>query len=82
MLYRLGEAPAIRTIHNRQRLGAVNQTGMTAGTSRPTPSPWHIYKTHLMKLNLQTVRFAADAMRIMNRATLMNGTLAFRQHYD
>ena len=34
--------------------------------SRPLPSPWHIYKQDLMKLILQTVRFAADAM-IMER---------------
>ena len=33
--------------------------------SRPIPSPWHIYKYDLMKLNLQKVSFAADAMRIL-----------------
>ena len=38
--------------------------------SRPIHSPWHIYKQNLMKLNLQTVRFAADAMRILNGARL------------
>ena len=38
--------------------------------SRPIPSPWHIYKDDLMKLNLQTVSFAADAMRILNGARL------------
>ena len=37
---------------------------------RPIPSPWHIYKYDLMKLNLQTVSFAADAMRMLNRARL------------
>ena len=36
--------------------------------SRPIPSPWHIYKGDLMKLNLQTVSFAADAMRMLNGA--------------
>ena len=36
--------------------------------SRPIPSPWHIYKDDLMKLNLQTVSFAADAMRMFNGA--------------
>ena len=36
--------------------------------SRPIPSPWHIYKQDLMKLNLQTLRFAADAMRMSNGA--------------
>ena len=34
------------------------------------PSPWHIYKDDLMKLNLQTVSFAADAMRMLNGARL------------
>ena len=38
--------------------------------SRPTPSPWHIYKDDLMKLNFQTVSFAADAMRMLNGARL------------
>ena len=38
--------------------------------SRPIPSPWHIYKDDLMKLNLQTVSFAADAMRMLNGASL------------
>ena len=41
---------------------------------RPIPSPWHIYKQDLIKLNLQTVRFAADAMRMFNGARLsVNG---------
>ena len=38
--------------------------------SRPIPSPWHIYKDDLMNLNLQTVSFAADAMRMLNGARL------------
>ena len=38
--------------------------------SRPIPSPWHIYKDDLMKLNLQRVSFAADAMRMLKRARL------------
>ena len=38
--------------------------------SRPIPSPWHIYKDGLMKLNLQTVSFAADAKRMLNGARL------------
>ena len=38
--------------------------------SRPIPSPWHIYKDDLMKLNLQTVSFAADAMRMLNGGRL------------
>ena len=38
--------------------------------SRPIPSPWHIYKDDLMKLNLQTASFAADAMRMLNGARL------------
>ena len=42
--------------------------------SRPIPSPWHMYKEDLMKLNLQTVSFAADAMRMLNGARLsVNG---------
>ena len=36
--------------------------------SRPIPSPWHVYKQDLMKLNLQTVGFAADAIRMLNGA--------------
>ena len=38
--------------------------------SRPIPSPWHVYKQDLMKLNLPTVRFAADAIRMLNEARL------------
>ena len=38
--------------------------------SRSIPSPWRIYKDDLMKLNLQTVSFAADAMRILIRERL------------
>ena len=42
--------------------------------SRPIPSPWHVFKQDLMKLNFQTVRYAADAMRILNGARLsVNG---------
>ena len=42
--------------------------------SRPIPSPWHVYKQDLMNLNLQTVRFAPDAMRMLNGARLsVNG---------
>ena len=39
--------------------------------SRPIPSPWHLYRDDLMKLNLQTVSFAADAMRMLNGARLL-----------
>ena len=38
--------------------------------SRPISSPWHIYKQDLMKMNLQTMRFAADAIRMLNGASL------------
>ena len=38
--------------------------------SRPISSPWHMYKDDLMKLNLQTVSFTADAMRNVNGASL------------
>ena len=38
--------------------------------SRPIPSPWHIYKDDLMKLNFQTVSYAADAFRMLNGAKL------------
>ena len=42
--------------------------------SRPIPSPWHTYKQDMMKLNLQTVSFAADAMKMLNGARLsVNG---------
>ena len=100
VLDRLGEAPVRRTFHPRRRLGPVNPTTETTGTSRletrletkstsreerqpnrssliwsrPIPSPWHVYKQDLMKLNLQTVRFAADAIRVLNGARLsVNG---------
>ena len=38
--------------------------------SRPIPSPWHIYKDELMKLDLQRVSFIEDARRMLNEATL------------
>ena len=38
--------------------------------SRSLPSPWHTCKQDLMKLNLQTVSFAADALRMLNGASL------------
>ena len=34
--------------------------------SRPIPSPWHVYKDDLMKLDLQKVSFAVDARRMLN----------------
>ena len=41
--------------------------------SRLIPSPWHMYED-LMKLNLQMVNFAADAIRMLNGARLsVNG---------
>ena len=43
--------------------------------SRPIPSTWLINKQDPMKLNLQTVRFAADAMRILNGARLSDNGL-------
>ena len=105
---RLAEAPVRRTIHPRRRLGPVNPTTETTGTSRPEtrletrsetrletrlettrtsrderrpdrsslmwsrliPSHWHVYKQDLMKLNPQTVRFTADAIRMLNGARL------------
>ena len=36
--------------------------------SRTTPFPWHFYKQDLRKLNVQSVRFAADAVRLLNGA--------------
>ena len=38
--------------------------------SRSIPSPWHIYKEELMKLDLQRVSFIEDAGRMLNGATL------------
>ena len=38
--------------------------------SRPIPSPWHVYKDELMKLDLQRVSFIEDARRMLNGATL------------
>ena len=60
--------------------------------SRPILSIWHTYKQVLMKLKLQTVRFAADAKRMLNGARLSvnwlyssvgveKSTSALRQHY-
>ena len=34
------------------------------------PSLWHVFKQNLMKFNLQTVKFAADAIRMLNGARL------------
>ena len=34
------------------------------------PSPWHVYKQDLMKLNIQIVIFAVDKMRLFNGAKL------------
>ena len=38
--------------------------------SRPIPSPWHVYKDELLKLDLQRVSFIEDARRMPNGATL------------
>ena len=38
--------------------------------SRPIPSPWHVYKEALMKLDLQKVSFLEDARRMLNGARL------------
>ena len=38
--------------------------------SRPIPSPWHVYKDDMMKLDLQKVSFAVDARRMLNGARL------------
>ena len=38
--------------------------------SRSIPSPWHIYKDELMKLDLQRVSFIEDARRMLNGAML------------
>ena len=38
--------------------------------SRPIPSPWHVYKDELLKLDLQRVSFIEDARRMLNGATL------------
>ena len=37
---------------------------------RPIPSPWHVYKEALMKLDLQRVSFIEDARRMLNGARL------------
>ena len=39
--------------------------------SRSRPSPWHIYKDDLRKLNLQTVSFAADANEDAERSKVI-----------
>ena len=38
--------------------------------TRPIPSPWHVYKDELMKLDLQRVSFIVDARRMLNGARL------------
>ena len=38
--------------------------------SRPIPSPWHVYKDELMKLDLQRLSFIEDARRMLNGARL------------
>ena len=38
--------------------------------SRPIPSPWHVYKDELMKLDLQRISFIEEARRMLNGATL------------
>ena len=38
--------------------------------SRPIPSPWHVYKDELMKLDLQRVSFIEDARRMLDGARL------------
>ena len=38
--------------------------------SRPIPSPWHVYKDELMKLDLQSLSFIEDARRMLNGARL------------
>ena len=38
--------------------------------SRPIPSPWHVYKDELMKLDLQRVSFIEYARRMLNGARL------------
>ena len=38
--------------------------------SRHIPSPWHVYKDELMKLDLQRVSFIEDARRMLNGARL------------
>ena len=38
--------------------------------SRPIPSPWHVYKDELMKLDLQRVSFIEDARRMLKGARL------------
>ena len=38
--------------------------------SRPVPSPWHVYKDELMKLDLQRVSSIEDARRMLNGARL------------
>ena len=38
--------------------------------SRPIPSPWHVYKDELLKLDLQKVSFIEDARRMLNEARL------------
>ena len=50
--------------------------------SRPIPSPWHVYKDELMKLDLQRVSFIEDARRMLNGATLSVSRLCSRTGVD
>ena len=73
---KLGPAnPTVETTSTSRSDTRSETTSISREERRPDrssliPSPWHIYKDDLMKLNLQTVSFAADAMRMLNGARL------------
>ena len=79
---RLGEAPLRRSTSRSETRSETTSTSREERRPdrsslmwlRPIPSPWHIYKQDLMKMRFQTVRFAADAIRMLNGARLsVNG---------
>ena len=43
--------------------------------SRSIPSPWHVYKDELMKLDLQRVSFIEDIRRMLDGASLSVSSL-------
>ena len=78
---RLGTVNPIEEAASTSRSDTRSETTSTIGEerrpgrgslmwSRPIPSPWHVYKDELMKLDLQRVRFIEDARRMLNGARL------------
>ena len=78
---RIGPVKPIEETASTSRLDTKSETTSTSREerrpgrgsliwSRPIPSPWHVYKDELMKLDLQRVSFIEEARRMLNGATL------------